>query len=110
MALVVDAKVAKQRQLAMYTAQVYMGTLNGVQVKGLEQASMLYFDQPLGRLDEAGFLSLVAMIKAPNQFHPVSAPQAFALRRQRVANIVSGACRPAGWFDTGYESCKTAPG
>ena len=107
MALVLDAKVAKQRQLDLYSAHVYMGTHRGQQVKGLEQASRLYFARPLGQLDEAGFISLVAMIKAPNQFHPITEPRAFALRRERVAQIVSGACRPAGWFDTSYEGCNT---
>ena len=107
MALVLDAKLAKQRQLDLYRAQVYMGTYRGVQVQGLEQASSLYFGHSLVQLDEAGFISLVAMIKAPNQFHPITQPRAFALRRQRVAQIVAGACRPTGWFDTSYETCKS---
>jgi membrane carboxypeptidase/penicillin-binding protein len=105
MALVLDAKVSKQRQLELFSAQIYMGTLAGIQVRGLGQASLGYFGKPLAQLGEADFVSLVAMIKGPNQFHPVSQPQAFALRRTRVAAVVSGACRPSGWFDTSYEGC-----
>ncbi len=108
MALVLDSYVAKQRQLDLYVAHVYMGNQFGVQAKGLEQASRLLFDKSLANLPEQDFISLVAMIKSPNQFHRIRDPQAFALRRERVASILAGTCQPIGWFDTGYESCKTA--
>ena len=107
MALPLDAKVSKPVQLDLYTRLVYMGSMNGLQVRGLEQAAQLYFTKPLAQLSEADFISLVAMIKAPNQYHPVNNPQAFALRRERVASVVAGTCQPSGWFDTSYEHCKT---
>lgn len=107
MALVLDARVSKERQLGLYIAQVYMGTQAGVQVKGLEQASMLYFQKPLKELDEQGFIGLVSMIKGPNQFHPVHNKQAFDVRRQRVAAVISGACKPSGWLDTSFDHCKS---
>lgn len=110
MALVLDAHVSKQRQLDLFVSHVYMGTSGAIQVMGLEQASLLYFGQPLRELDEPGFISLVGMVKAPNQFHPQNKQQAFELRRLRVANIISGACRPSGWFDTSYDDCKTIAG
>ncbi len=107
MALVLDAHVSKQRQLDLFTSQIYMGASGDVQVRGLEQASQLYFNKPLKELGEADFVGLVSMIKAPNQFHPLHTRPAFELRRARVARIVAGECQPAGWFDTSYEDCKT---
>jgi len=74
----------------------------------LEQASTLYSRKPLTDLAEADYIGLVAMIKAPNQFHPLRKQQAYGLRRLRAMHIVSGSCQPARWFDTSYDSCKTA--
>lgn len=105
-AVVLDAKVPKQQQLAMYVAGVYMGTHEGSQIKGLEQAANAYFGTALNQLDDAQFAALVAMIKAPNQFHPRRHQNAHAARLARVQAVISGACKPAGWFDTTYAHCS----
>ncbi len=105
MALVLNANVSKQRQLALYVSDIYMGSAEGVQLKGLERASVAYLGKPLAQASDKEFTGLVAMIKAPNQFHPLRNPDAFLLREARVAGLVSGVCRPDGWFDTTYESC-----
>ncbi len=110
MALVLNANVSKQRQLALYASDIYMGSAAGVQVKGLEQASVAYFGKPLAQASDKEFTGLVAMIKAPNQFHPLKNPDAFLMREERVAAIVAGACKPDGWFDTTYDNCKRAGG
>jgi membrane peptidoglycan carboxypeptidase len=106
MALVLNAKVSKERQLAAYVSTVYMGTSNGIQVKGLAQASTQYFGKPLSELTDSEFGGLVAMIKAPNQFHPVRNPSVHALRAARVNAVIAGKCVPGGWFDTSFEHCQ----
>ena len=106
MALAVDARLPKAVQLQLYATNVYMGTMQGVQVRGLHRASQAYFGKPLDQLPEADFIGLVGMIKAPNEFHPVAHPEAYALRRRNVASVVSGACQAHGWFDTSYEHCQ----
>lgn len=45
--------------------------------RGLEPASTLYFRIPLTELAEATTLALVAMVKAPRQFHCVRKQQAY---------------------------------
>jgi membrane carboxypeptidase/penicillin-binding protein PbpC len=109
MALVLNAKVSKQDQLKTYIAKVYMGTNEGVHVEGLEQASNSYFGKPLNTLTEQEFAGLVAMIKAPNQFHPVKNRAAYDSRLIKVKAIISGKCKPDGWFDTSYEHCENHP-
>ena len=106
MALVLDAKVSKQRQLAWFAGRVYMGSAGGSQIRGLDLASTTYFGKALAELPEADFIGLVSMIKAPNTFHRLRQPAAYDQRRARVAAIVAGTCRPAGWFDTSYEHCR----
>jgi membrane peptidoglycan carboxypeptidase len=105
MALVLDAKLPKARQLALYADRVYMGTHRGVQVRGLEQAAQSYFGKPLSGLTDHEFIGLVAMIKAPNQYHPVRDSAAHAERVARIEALLAGKCKPGGWFDTSLAGC-----
>lgn len=107
-ALVLDARLPKERQLAMYVQSVYMGRHNRQQVRGLAQAAQAYLNKPLAQLDDAESAGLVAMIKAPNTYHPLREPTAYALRLARVKAVLNSSCRPSGWFDTDYAHC-TAP-
>ena len=110
MALVLDARMPKDRQLDYYAGHVYMGTQAGVQVRGLALAALLYAGKPLAALDEHEFVRLVAMIKAPNQYHPQRQPAALAERVARIEALLAGKCRPAGWSDTLYEACTSPQG
>ena len=105
MALVVDAKLSKARQLALYADGVYMGTQDGAQVHGLPDAALRYAGKPLAQLDDQEFIALVAMIKAPNGYHPSKAPLEHARRAARIAALVAGRCQPDGWLDTAFDNC-----
>jgi len=105
MTLVLDARMSKRDQLARYVATVYMGTQDGRQVQGLEQAARSYLGKPLAATTDVEFVRLVAMIKAPNRYHPVRAPSALAQRSARIAALLAGRCAPSGWFDTEFEDC-----
>ncbi|UVW29141.1 transglycosylase domain-containing protein [Massilia sp. H6] len=107
MALVIDARLTKHELLARYTASVYMGTHQGRQLRGLPQAAQAHLGKPLEAATEHEFVTLVAMIKAPNQFHPVRDPAALAQRSRRIEALLSGACKPDGWFDTDFDACDT---
>jgi hypothetical protein len=107
MALVLNARIAKARQLELYATNVYMGTSHGTQVKGLAEASSLYVGKPLNHLSDHEFIGLVAMIKAPNKYHPFTNPAVHADRVARIDALLAGSCQPSGWFDTSYDGCKT---
>ncbi|MFC5460846.1 transglycosylase domain-containing protein [Massilia niabensis] len=110
MALVLDARMPKQEQLALYTARVYMGTDKGSQIRGLGQASRSYLGKPLTATTELEFIQLVAMIKAPNHYHPRKNPVVLAERTRRIHTLVSGQCVSNGWFDTSFDQCALNPG
>jgi membrane carboxypeptidase/penicillin-binding protein len=110
MALVLDARMPKQKQLALYIASVYMGTNKGSQIRGLEQASRSYLGKPLTAATELEFIQLVAMIKAPNRYHPLKSPAVLAERTRRIQNLISGQCAPDGWSDTEFDKCALNPG
>jgi len=105
MAVVLDKRLDKQRQLSLYAQQVYMGRANGRQVRGFEQAAAVYLGKPLARASDTEFAGLVGMIQAPNQYNPLSNRAAYEQRAARVIAVVQGRCLPDGWFDTGYEHC-----
>ncbi|KFI08012.1 transglycosylase domain-containing protein [Massilia sp. BSC265] len=107
MALVLDARMFKAEQLARYTATVYMGTHQGRQLTGLAQASRSYLGKPLEAATDEEFIRLVAMIKAPNHYHPSRNPAALAERAARIQALLLGRCEPGGWFDTDFEGCAS---
>lgn len=107
MALVLDARMSKPEQLARYSATVYMGTHQGRQLTGLAQAARGYLGKPLAAATNEEFIRLVAMIKAPNQYHPTRNPAALAARAARIQALLLGRCEPGGWFDTDFEGCAS---
>lgn len=106
MALVLDASASKQRQLDLYVGGVYMGRHEGRQLRGLEAAAQAYLGKPLAAVDADGMAQLVAMIKAPNELHPVRNRDAYQLRLARVRAVLAGRCEPDGWLDTSYSHCE----
>lgn len=108
MALVLNAKLPKDRQLALYVSNTYMGTHRGEQIMGLMSAAHSYLGKPLEQTTEKEFIGLVAMINAPNLYHPVRNPGVHALRAARLEAMLSGACQPDGWLDTSYSQCTVA--
>lgn len=107
MALVLDARMSKREQLQRYTDTVYMGTHEGQQLKGLAQAARSYLGKPLEATTDEEFIRLVAMIKAPNHYHPSRNAAALDERAARIQALLLGSCTPDGWFDTDYAGCAS---
>jgi membrane peptidoglycan carboxypeptidase len=105
MTLVLDARMGKHEQLARYVATVYMGSHAGQQVRGLAQGARSYLGKSLASTTDEEFVRLVAMIKAPNQYHPLRDPEALARRAARIEALLAGRCEPEGWFDTEFKRC-----
>jgi len=104
-ALAFDARVSKQEQLSLFVNSVYLGTVHGRDVRGFSEASETYFKKPAGELTDQEFLSLVAMILAPNSYNVSTHPQENHQRVQRIQNLLAGRCRPAGHTDIEYSQC-----
>lgn len=107
MAIVLDFHLSKEKQLHFYVSNSYMGEHDGEGIIGLNQASKVYYGKPLSVTTHREFIGLVAMLKAPNQFHPIKNPEAHKLRTENIERILSGKCHPSGWFDTLYGHCAT---
>ena len=96
MALVLDASASKARQLDLHVGGVYMGRHEGRQLRGLEQGAQACIGKPLATLDDDQMARLVAMIKAPNELHPLRNRAPYELRLARVRAVLAGRCRPSG--------------
>lgn len=105
MAVVVDRRLGKTRQLELFLQHVYMGSQGKRQVYGFPDAARAYFHKEPRQLSHREIVTLVAMMVAPNQFHPVRHPGALSDRVSRIERLLRGACQPRGTRDIYYADC-----
>jgi monofunctional biosynthetic peptidoglycan transglycosylase len=108
MALVVDSRLGKTRQLQLFLQHVYMGRQGNRQVYGFPDAARAYFGKDPHRLSRREVMTLVAMMIGPNRFHPVRRPDALAERVRRIERLLRGTCKPRGVRDVYYPNCAKA--
>lgn len=106
MALVLNKHLSKEKQFQLYISTVYMGQNNGKSVIGLSAAASAYFNKNLSDLSKEEFITLVAMLDAPNYYHPVKGAEQLKSRVSKIKSVLSGACKPKNWFDTQYDHCN----
>ena len=80
----------------------YLGHQDGKPVRGFGQAAEVYFQKRFKQLSVDEYLSLVAMIVAPNTFHVKNHLEANALRVERIKMLLNGAYKPKGLMDLYY--------
>jgi membrane carboxypeptidase/penicillin-binding protein len=108
MALVVNRKVSKDKQLRLFVQNVYMGTQNGRPVYGIGDAARVYFGKRTRDLTRRYVIALVGMMVDPDELHPLNHPDALAERIARIDRLLHRQCKPRGAFDVYYADC--APG
>ena len=105
MALVVNSKVSKDKQLRLFLQNVYMGTQNGRPVYGFADAARAYFGKRTRDLTRRYVIALVGMMVDPEAFHPIHHPDALAERISRIERLLHKQCKPRGALDVYYEDC-----
>ena len=83
-AIYLEQELSKEEIITAYFNEVYWGTLQGIQLKGVGAASMGYFGKKPFELSEYEAAILIGMLKGPNYYHPVNHPQ----RLQKRTSIV----------------------
>lgn len=108
MALVLNSRLAKQDQLNIFINNAYFGTSDdGQAVVGFRKAAVTYYGKALSELTDDEFYGIVAMLLAPNYYHPLKNPLIHAQRVSRLKAVVNEQCEPDGWLDLTYEHCAT---
>lgn len=107
MAIVLNRRVPKDRQIELFVAHVYMGAHGDEQLIGLERAAHRYHRKQLKELTREEFVGLVAMIIGPNSYHPIRHRDRWAERVRRIKRLLREECRPQGVLDVYYGACGT---
>jgi membrane peptidoglycan carboxypeptidase len=97
MALVLDRRIPKQRQLAMFLGGVYLGR----DAYGISAASRAWFGKEASQLTHEELVTLTALMIAPNA--PAPAVQE---RARRIERLLRNECAPRGVLDTKLEGCR----
>jgi membrane peptidoglycan carboxypeptidase len=97
-----DPLVSKDDQLTLFINYIYLGNVNGKAAIGLENAARAYYRKTLDQLSEEQYLSIIAMIIAPQNFHILDRPAANAERTRRLKQVMVGEYRPKELMDIYY--------
>ncbi len=100
--LVVNGQISKDDQLTLFLNTMYFGKVDGKQIVGLESAANAYYDQAVKTLTEEQYISLIAMLVAPDTFHIIDHPEWNRDRTNRIKELIAGNYEPKGLMDTFY--------
>ena len=100
--LVVNPMISKNDQLTVFINNAYLGTLNNKPVIGFEMASKRYFGKTFKQLSDEEYLSLVAMLIAPDGYSIKKHPEKNRTRVKRIKRLLSGEYKPYGLQDLYY--------
>ena len=98
-------QVAKDKILKAWLARTYLGTRNGRSVTGFADGARTWIGKPLRDLDDREFLTLVAMLPAPDRLKPTRDLAGNRERVRKIERMLAGACKPTGLRDTFLEGC-----
>ncbi len=87
-ALLIEARLSKDEILEAYLNEVYLGHRDGREIKGLGEASRVYFDKSPKNLTVAEAALIAGMIRAPNRDNPDERSQIAKNRRDAVLGVM----------------------
>lgn len=88
MALIVDARYAKDEILEAYANEIYLGQDGQRAIHGFGLGSHFYFNRPLKELDLSKIALMVGLIKGPSFYDPWRHPERAKKRRDLVIDIM----------------------
>ena len=99
---VVNDLISKDDQITLFINMMYFGRVDGKPVIGLESAANAYYREPVKRLNEEQYISLIAMLVMPGTFHILDHPEWNRDRTNRIMALVAGTYKPKGLMDQYY--------
>jgi penicillin-binding protein 1B len=95
-----EQRLSKEDIFALYCNEIYLGQRGAVTVRGVEEASRVYFGKELANLSLGEAATIAGMIQGPIRFSPTQHPDAAQTRR----NMVLAAMVRDGWINTAEAS------
>jgi monofunctional glycosyltransferase len=102
--LVVNPEISKERQLEAFIDTAYFGNRNGVEITGFKAGAESWLNKPLAALNPDEFLTLLAMLPAPNKLIPGSSPS--IERVARIRRLLAGQCSHQRISEIWLEQCR----
>jgi 1A family penicillin-binding protein len=111
-ALVLENKFTKDDILESYVNEIYLGQAGSVAIYGVGEAAHRYFGKSVQKLTVAEAALLAGMIKAPNTYSPLKAPQVATKRRDLALGRLreEGKLSDAEWRAATKAPVRVAPG
>ncbi len=100
--LAVNPMISKNDQLTVFINNAYLGTLDNKSIMGFEMAAKRYFGKTFMQLSDEEYLSLVAMLIAPDGYSIKNHPEKNRARVERIKRLLSGEYKPYGLQDLYY--------
>jgi len=96
-AFVLERRATKRQILELYLNEIYLGQVGSFGVKGMGQASRVYFHKDVGNLNLGEAAMLAGMIQLPNQYNPYRHVKRATDRRNQTlrAMVEAGFIDPA---------------
>ncbi|HEU4879827.1 MAG TPA: PBP1A family penicillin-binding protein, partial [Gemmatimonadaceae bacterium] len=88
LALLIEARLSKDEILEAYLNEVYLGHRDGREVRGLGEASRVYFGKRPEKLTVAEAALIAGMIRAPNRDNPEERSRIAKQRRDAVLGVM----------------------
>ncbi len=87
-ALMIEARLSKDEILEAYLNEVYLGHRDGREIRGLGEASRIYFNKTPAKLSVGEAALLAGMIRAPNRDNPDERSAIAKDRRDAVLGVM----------------------
>jgi len=87
-ALMIEARLSKDEILEAYLNEVYLGHRDGREIRGLGEASRVYFNKSPAKLTAAEAALIAGMIRAPNRDNPDERSKIAKDRRDAVLGVM----------------------
>ncbi len=88
MALLIEARYAKDEILESYLNEIYLGQRGATAVHGVGEASRFYFGKPVRHLTPGESALLAGIIQSPNRISPFRHPEQALERRNLVLRLM----------------------
>ena len=102
---ILDPAMPKDGQLKAYLNHSHFGWREGRPIVGLAAAARTYYGREAVQLSDRQFLSLIAMLMSPREYHPIYRRAANTERVRRIESMLAGRCAPQGLRDVTYKAC-----
>ncbi|HEX6718697.1 MAG TPA: transglycosylase domain-containing protein, partial [Pyrinomonadaceae bacterium] len=104
LSLALERRLSKNDIFALYCNEIYLGQRGAVVVRGIKEATRVFYGKELRDITLAEAATLAGMIQSPARYSPVHHPDEARSRR----NIVLEAMKQNGWITAEQQAAASA--